>query len=114
MRHEKPTANAKGVESFGFVRCGALATPRRFVALVVVAVFAAGCHSGEEKQTAPGSAATTATVTPAGPPVFSAWAKYERNPKIDQAQFADNYIDLTLGHQVFQFPPQGIDRKSVV
>ncbi|HVM98157.1 MAG TPA: hypothetical protein VMT89_17310 [Candidatus Acidoferrales bacterium] len=75
-------------------------------AFVVFAVLTAGCHSAEEPRQPTSTSA--ATPIPSGPPVFSAWAKYESNPKVDQAQFADNYIDLTLGHQVFQFPPQGI------
>jgi hypothetical protein len=80
---------------------------RRLVIVALLTCTFAGCHSNEEpSKTA--TIAAAATPTPAGPPLFADWVKLESSKASDQPQLRDTYIDTMLGHQVFQFPPQGL------
>ncbi len=61
------------------------------------------------------SAAASATPAPAAnvavadaPPIFDAWMKFESPEVHKQPLFRSAYIDAALGHQVFQYPPQGL------
>ena len=45
---------------------------------------------------------------PLGPPPFTAWTKFEPPGPLQSAALQSAYVDGILGHQIFQFPPQGL------
>jgi len=76
------------------VLLGALAA---LVALVVVL---------RQRHEAP--VATPAVREAAGPPIFPAWLKFEPPAAATRPALQNGFVDQILGHQVFQYPPQGL------
>jgi hypothetical protein len=53
-------------------------------------------------------AAPAPVPTPAGPPAFEHWLRFESADAQKQAQLGDAFVDSILQHQVFQIPPAGL------
>ena len=73
--------------------------------LVVVASFVLW-----RRQAPPAPVAPLGTIPAAANavPIFDAWMKFEPADANPQQPARTAYIDAVLGHQVFQFPPQGV------
>jgi hypothetical protein len=83
--------------------------------LVAVTVLVATGIVLWQRQTAPPPSTLTAAPTGApdtaaasAAPLFDAWLRFESPDANQQSLFRSAYIDATLGHQVFQYPPQGL------
>jgi hypothetical protein len=61
-------------------------------------------HAPQPPATPPATSPLAANAAP----IFDAWMKFEPAEVNKQPLFRSAYIDAILGHQVFQYPPQGL------